>query len=129
MANKKLAVTRSCAIAYCDKQTAIHLLMCKRHWYQVPRKLQQAVTRTYNPGQETTGRTSPEYIAAAKAAISVVEEKLQLHNKPTDAPTNKLNITADELNDPAYDAMAAQISEIEDQRIINEITAELGEVP
>lgn len=111
-----IAMSHKCAIDDCDKQTAIHLLMCRKHWYQVPRKKQQEVVRTYSPGQETRGRASAAYIAAAKAAIAAVENKLYVEAKP-----GVLNITLDELNDPAYDGIVEQITQTEDQLILNSL--------
>jgi hypothetical protein len=46
--------------------------MCGRHWRRVPRELQRAVWRHYKPGQEKTKQPSPEYLAAANAAIEAV---------------------------------------------------------
>jgi hypothetical protein len=51
------------------------LLMCARHWQMVPPEMQAAVLRHYRPGQErrlADRLPSPEYVAAAKAAIAAV---------------------------------------------------------
>jgi hypothetical protein len=51
------------------------MLMCSRHWRGVPSELQQAVWRHYRRGQEIDKRPTPEYLAAAKAAIDAVAAK------------------------------------------------------
>lgn len=53
---------------------APRLLMCPAHWRQVPRSLQAAVWRHYRPGQEIDKQPTPEYRAAARAAILSVPE-------------------------------------------------------
>lgn len=53
------------------------MLMCGRHWRLVPYPLKRAVWRHYQDGQErldgTSPRPTPEYLAAAEAAIDAVE--------------------------------------------------------
>lgn len=49
------------------------MLMCKRHWLMVPKPLRRDVWRNYRAGQEQRKDPTPEYLAAAKAAIAAVE--------------------------------------------------------
>jgi len=48
--------------------------MCSLHWRLVPLDLQKAVWAAYATGQEIRKDPSPEYLAAATAAIEAVEE-------------------------------------------------------
>ena len=48
--------------------------MCSLHWRLVPLDLQKAVWAAYATGQEIRKDPSPEYLAAAAAAIDAVDE-------------------------------------------------------
>lgn len=61
-----------CPIDGCDKSVPSHILMCKKHWSQVPRDLQREVYRTYARGM---GVASEEYAEARSAAVAEVELK------------------------------------------------------
>lgn len=67
----------TCHAEGCTRIVPPALLMCGRHWKQVPRDLQRDVWRTYRPGQEITKNPSAEYLRAAKAAINSVRVKEQ----------------------------------------------------
>jgi hypothetical protein len=45
------------------------MFMCRGHWYSLPKPLRDAIWATYRPGQEVRKDPSPEYLAAAQAAI------------------------------------------------------------
>lgn len=62
----------SCHARGCNKPVPPRMLMCFHHWRMVPRDLQTAVWDTYRPGQERTKDPSPEYLAAAMAAVNAV---------------------------------------------------------
>lgn len=51
------------------------MLMCRPHWYMVPRALRDAVWATYRPGQERDKKPSRAYMTAAIAAINAVAER------------------------------------------------------
>ena len=76
----------TCHAKNCKVQVPPRLLMCKRHWFMVPRDLQAEVWRTYRRGQEKWGKPggenteapSMEYLKAAQAAIEAVAEKEEL---------------------------------------------------
>ncbi len=61
----------------CGETVAPAILMCKRHWYMVPRDIRMRVLRSYRPGQERVGweATSPEYQDAVREAIAFVARK------------------------------------------------------
>lgn len=61
-----------CHAIGCEKEVLPILLMCRKHWGMVPKDLQAEVRRTYRYGQEIDKQPSPEYMAAAKAAIEAV---------------------------------------------------------
>lgn len=48
------------------------MLMCRAHWWRVPRDIQNEVWRCYRKGQEIRKDPSPEYLAAMAAAIDAV---------------------------------------------------------
>lgn len=58
-----------CAISDCEKVIPRTRLMCKRHWFQVPISLRNAVWDTYR----RCGVLSEEYWEAREAAIHAVE--------------------------------------------------------
>lgn len=39
---------------------------CKTHWFRLPKRLRDAVWRTYVPGQEITKTPSREYLAVVR---------------------------------------------------------------
>jgi hypothetical protein len=62
-----------CHATGCGQACPPRLLMCRRHWFMVPAGLRAAVLAAYRPGQEITKTPSPEWLAAARAAIRAVE--------------------------------------------------------
>jgi hypothetical protein len=64
-----------CHAEGCALAVPPRLLMCKRHWRLVPRKLQQDVLREYRPGQETDKRPSEAYLVVMRAAIDAVASR------------------------------------------------------
>jgi hypothetical protein len=52
-----------CRAVACAVEVEPHLLMCKRHWFMVPKPLRQRVWQTYRAG---------DYLDAAKAAIAAI---------------------------------------------------------
>lgn len=68
-----------CHAKGCTTPVPRSMLMCFRHWKQVPLTLKREVWRTYQPGQEVgVVPVTPEYLAAANAAIEMVAEKERL---------------------------------------------------
>lgn len=58
----------------CHKQVPPALWGCPTHWYRLPRTLRDKIWRTYVPGQENSGRPSPEYLDAAREVQRWIEE-------------------------------------------------------
>jgi hypothetical protein len=65
-------MSHMCHVHGCAIPVPPHMLMCFRHWRQVPRPLQQAVWATYRSGQGQDKNPSRAYLAAARAAITAV---------------------------------------------------------
>lgn len=64
-----------CKIPNCNERISPKLLMCSRHWKQVPSSIQKLVYKNYTAGQEISKMPSPEYEAAAKQAVDSVQSK------------------------------------------------------
>lgn len=69
-------MTHTCHIPNCTATVPPERLMCVSHWRMVPKHLQREVWRHYRRGQCDDKRPSTEYLAAARAAITAVEDKL-----------------------------------------------------
>lgn len=65
----------TCHAKGCDVRVPPKMLMCRRHWYMVPKALRDAIWDTYREGQEIDKRPSGEYLDAANAAIEAVAVK------------------------------------------------------
>ncbi len=76
------AAAHHCHANGCTKKTKPEMLMCFKHWKQVPRRLQQAVWRHYREGQCEDMSPSKEWHLAADAAIGAVAV---LERKPISA--------------------------------------------
>lgn len=61
-----------CPIPPCDVQVPYGRLMCKPHWYQVPKPLRDAVWATWRNG---AGAGTPAHTAAIAAAVAAVENR------------------------------------------------------
>lgn len=51
------------------------MVMCGKHWRQVPARIQAAVWKYYRKGQEVDKKPSIQYIVAQRAAIWAVALK------------------------------------------------------
>ena len=65
-------------------------LLCRHHWFQVPRRLRDAVWEAYRPGQEITKDPSPEWLKAANEAVQWVAER-EGRRLPTLEPAEESN--------------------------------------
>lgn len=63
-----------CHATRCTVQVPPKMLMCRRHWYMVPKPLRDAVWAAYVPGQEIRKDPTDEYMAAQQQAVLAVEE-------------------------------------------------------
>lgn len=59
----------------CNVPVPPKMMMCKRHWFMVPKALRDRVWATYVPGQERRKDPTPEYMEAQRAAVRAVAEK------------------------------------------------------
>jgi len=58
-----------CPIARCGRQIDPSRLMCRSHWYMVPKELRDQVWATWRSGQ---GARSPEHQVAVRRAVTAV---------------------------------------------------------
>lgn len=74
---KKQAATHRCAAVDCEVRVALHLLMCREHWYMVTPMTRLKVLRHYQKGQERDGGPglTGHYVDAMKLAIQEVAIK------------------------------------------------------
>ena len=61
-----------CHARGCEKSCPPKHLMCKAHWFKVPKALRDAVWSAYVPGQEVSKDPTSEWHEAADAAIASV---------------------------------------------------------
>jgi hypothetical protein len=64
----------SCHARNCNTPVPPRMFMCRKHWFMVPKPMQDAIWATYRPGQERTKDPSPEYLDAATAAVNAVAD-------------------------------------------------------
>lgn len=64
----------TCHARGCEKPCPPKHLMCRPHWFMVPKPLRDAVWAAYRPGQERDKQPSAEWHEAADAAIRRVAE-------------------------------------------------------
>jgi hypothetical protein len=48
------------------------MLMCRKHWFMVPRKIQALVWKHYRPGQEIDKNPSEDYVLVQRSAVWAV---------------------------------------------------------
>jgi hypothetical protein len=63
-----------CHATGCTVPTAREMLMCRRHWFMVPKALRARVWATYRAGQCEDMTPSHDYCEAAKAAVLAVAQ-------------------------------------------------------
>ena len=68
-------MAHECHATGCELRVPPSLLFCKKHWFMVPRSIQNRVWRAYRPGQEEDKRPSREYLLAARDAVVAVAER------------------------------------------------------
>ena len=59
----------ACHWPTCTEEVPPSQLMCRLHWYALPRAIRREVWRTYRKGQEVDKNPSPEYLAVARVAL------------------------------------------------------------
>ena len=62
-----------CPAAGCDRKIGYGLLMCRSHWYMVPKSIRDTVWKAWEHGE---GAGTPGHSAAIRAAIKSVNDRL-----------------------------------------------------
>lgn len=62
------ADAHTCHHPFCDVHVPPAMFSCRRHWFQLPKRLRDAIWAAYVPGQENRMDPSPAYLQAARAA-------------------------------------------------------------
>lgn len=65
----------------CSEQVPPAMWGCRPHWYAIPKRLRDAIWRTYRPGQEVHGTPSESYVAAARAVQDWIATRETTTNK------------------------------------------------
>lgn len=65
-------MTHRCHARECEVEVPPEMLMCRTHWFRVPRHIRQAVWANYRRGQCDDKNPSEEWHEAADAAIGFV---------------------------------------------------------
>lgn len=68
----------TCHAALCDAHVPPRMHMCRRHWFMVPKALQDGLWAAYRPGQERRMNPSPAYLLAAARCVHAVATKESL---------------------------------------------------
>jgi hypothetical protein len=70
-------MTHSCAAKGCNKQVPLKMLMCKKHWFMVPKPMRDTIWAEYSPGQENdmSGLGNEAYMQAVKAAVDYLADQ------------------------------------------------------
>lgn len=59
-------MSHKCHWPDCNKEVPARLWGCRYHWYKLPKRLRDAIWRTYRPGQEIGKNPNQEYIEVAR---------------------------------------------------------------
>ena len=65
----------TCHALDCPIEVRPEMLMCRRHWFMIPKTLRDRVLETYRNGQCDDMQPSAEWIAAERAAVDAVAAK------------------------------------------------------
>lgn len=65
----------TCHAIACKRHVLPEMLMCRKHWFMVPRYLQLRVWATYRSGQCDDWQVTKAYCDAAQAAVRAVGQK------------------------------------------------------
>lgn len=68
-------IVHTCHAENCSIPVPPKMLMCRRHWFMVPKQMRDAVWAEYRPGQEIDKRPSGAYLEVMAAAIQAVTDK------------------------------------------------------
>lgn len=68
-------MSHTCHAHGCTTSVSPKMLMCKKHWFSLPKPIQAAVWAEYRSGQEVDKRPSLRYLAVQQLAICRVAFK------------------------------------------------------
>ena len=68
-------MSHRCHATGCEAAVPPEMLMCRHHWFMVPKLARDRVWRTYRQGQCDDMNPSRAYAEAAKAAVEAVAHK------------------------------------------------------
>ncbi len=69
-----VSAAHDCPATGCPRRVGQRMLMCRPHWFTVPKALRDAVWDAYAGG---LGAGSPAHLAAVSAAVEAVNAKLR----------------------------------------------------
>lgn len=68
-------MSHHCHATDCPREVPPEMFMCRSHWFSLPKRMRDAIWRTYRPGQCDDWNISREYSEAAKAAVRFIAAK------------------------------------------------------
>ena len=69
-----MSTSHECPATSCTRRVGAHMLMCRPHWFMVPKPLRDDVWDAYSGG---AGAGSVEHVDAIRAAIAAVNARLE----------------------------------------------------
>jgi len=72
MKGRAMTASHECPVRGCPQRVTLHMLMCRPHWYQVPRPLRGAVWDAWQAGE---GAGSAAHCEAIEAAVEAVNAR------------------------------------------------------
>jgi hypothetical protein len=75
-------MSHHCHATACHISVPPEMLMCRRHWFMVPKTLRARVWATYREGQCDDWQSSAAYCEAAKAAVTAVAQREVFNPEP-----------------------------------------------
>lgn len=64
-----------CHAEQCNVPVPPKMLMCRCHWFMVPKQLREAVWAEYRPGQEIDKQPTDAYMEVQRAAVRAVADR------------------------------------------------------
>ena len=65
-------MSHHCHATGCKVNVPPEMFMCRRHWFSLPKRMRDAIWRTYRPGQCDDWNISQAYSDAAKEAVRFI---------------------------------------------------------
>lgn len=67
--------THTCYAPGCERPVPARMLMCREHWFALPKPLRDAIWAEYRPGQEKDHKPSAAYLSAVREAQDYLRGK------------------------------------------------------